>query len=124
MTEMLFDLVAIGKQRRPDVAVVSFKRWPRTRRVLSTEAWAVTPDLAVEVVSPSNTAGKVLKKVREYFQAGVRLVWIIFPDAAEVHVYNSPKTVQVLDRTDVLRGDPVLPGFRLALADLFEADAE
>ena len=119
---MLFDLVSVGRQRRPDVAVVSYKRWPRTRRVPSTEAWEVTPDLAVEVASPSNTAEKVLKKVREYFRAGVRLVWVIFPEPAEVHVHNSPKSVQILDLTDVLRGDPVLPGFRLPLSKLFEAE--
>jgi Uma2 family endonuclease len=117
---MLFDLVALNRRRRPDVAVVSYKRWPRTRRVPSTEAWEVTPDLAVEVVSRTNTAAEATKKLKEYFRAGVRVVWVIFPDPGEVHVYTSPKTVQILDRSDMLRGEPVLPGFRLAVSDLFE----
>jgi Uma2 family endonuclease len=122
VNEMLFELATVERQRRPDVAVVSYKRWPLKRRVPSTEAWAVTPDLAVEVVSRTNTAGEALKKLREYSHAGVRLVWVIFPDPGEVHVYSSPKTVQILDRTDVLRGEPVLPGFRLAVSELFEAE--
>jgi Uma2 family endonuclease len=120
VNEMLFDLPVVKRQRRPDVAFVSYKRWPRTRRVPSTEAWEVVPDLAVEVVSRSNTAGEMLKKVREYFRAGVRLVWVIFPDAAEIHVYVSPKSIEVLHSRDELRGEPVLPGFRLRLSALLE----
>jgi Uma2 family endonuclease len=120
VNEMLFDLVAVNRHRRPDVAIVSYKRWPRARRVPSTEAWEVIPDLAVEIVSRTNTAAEALKKLREYFRAGVRLVWLIFPDPGEVHVYKAPKTVLILDRNDVLRGEPVLPGFRLAVSDLFE----
>ena len=47
------------------------------------------PDLAIDVVSPSNSAGQVLDKVREYLQAGVQLVWIIYPTAGEIHVFDA-----------------------------------
>src|SRR5215470_10786518 len=61
--EMLFDLTAVQRQRRPDVAFVSYDRWPRQRRVPRTQAWAVVPELAVEVISPSNTFEEVINKV-------------------------------------------------------------
>ena len=72
----------------------------------------------------AKTAGEVLKKLREYFRAGVLLVWVIFPDVAAVHVYTSPKTVQILDVSDVLRREPVLPVFRLPLARRIEAERQ
>ena len=52
---MLFDLTPVQRQRRPDVAFVSYNRWPRQRRVPRTEAWEVVPNLVVEVVSPTDS---------------------------------------------------------------------
>jgi Uma2 family endonuclease len=77
-------------QRRPDIAVVTYRRWPRNQKVPQTNAWDVVPDLAVEVVSPSNTANEIMAKIREYFQAGVRCVWVIYPVEELVYVYQSP----------------------------------
>jgi len=68
---MLFDFGPGLSQRRPDVAYVSYDRWPRQRRVPRTQAWAVVPELVVEVISPSNTFEEVVNKVREYFRASV-----------------------------------------------------
>ena len=59
-----------------------------------------------------------------YFAAGVRLVWFVDPDVAQVYVYESPKSNRILDRGDVLDGGDVLPGFRLALAEFFEDEGE
>jgi Uma2 family endonuclease len=121
--EMLFRIdVARDLQRRPDVAFVSFQRWPRGRRAAPNDAWDVVPDLAVEVVSPSNTAAAVLVKVRDYFQAGVRLVWVVYPAEREVYAYESPTIIRVLQPGDDLDGGDVLPGFRLPLATLFEEE--
>jgi Uma2 family endonuclease len=120
--EMLFELAAVARERRPDVSFVSYARWPRGQRVPATAAWAVTPDLAVELVSPTNPADAVLGKVHEYFRAGVRLVWVIYPEATQIHVYRAPKRIQVLDLEDDLTGNTVLPGFRLPVKTLFEAD--
>ena len=82
------------------------------------------PRLAIEVVSPTNLAEDLLAKVDEYFQAGVRQVWVVYPAAARVHVHESPTQIRVLGRGDELDGGPLLPGFRLPLAELFEAEAE
>jgi Uma2 family endonuclease len=119
--EMLFLLdEAEDLQRRPDVAFVSDERWPRRRAVPDDAAWNVIPDLAVEVVSPTDRDEAGLAKVREYFQAGVRLVWKVYPRERVVHVYESFTTIRVLTRADELDGGEVVPGFRLPLATLFE----
>jgi Uma2 family endonuclease len=122
--EMLFDLaVATGRKRRPDVAFVSSSRWPLTRRIPRVEAWEVVPNLAIEVVSRSDSVDYIVDKVAEYFHAGVEGVWVVFPSQEQVYIYDSPTSVRILTRTDDLTGDPILPNFRLPLVELFE-DAE
>jgi Uma2 family endonuclease len=125
-SEVLFDFRSVvDRSRRPDLAFVSAAKWPLNRRGPETESWPIIPDLSVEIVSPSNHAAKVLEKVREYEQAGVRLVWVIYPSAREVHVFDAgdPSVVRRLQGGDRLKGEPVLPGFELDLAMLF-GDAE
>jgi Uma2 family endonuclease len=118
--EMLFDLTTVQRKRRPDVAFVSYDRWPRQRRVPRTEAWDVVPNLAVEVVSPTDRVEDVVDKVAEYFRAGVECVWVSLPSREQVYVYESPTQVRILTRADALHGEPVLPQFRLPLAALFD----
>jgi Uma2 family endonuclease len=102
------------------VGFVSYERWPRSTPVPADEGWPVVPDLAVEVVSPSNSAFEIKRKIREYFAAGVRLVWVVYPDETHVECYDSPTSVRILDRSQTIDGGDVLPGFQLALTDLFE----
>ena len=123
VSEMLFDLGAGLSQRRPDVAYVSYDRWARQRRVPRTQAWAVVPELTVEVISPSNTFEEILGKVHEYFQAGVQRVWVVAPPQQQVYVYQSPSHIRVLNVQDELTGDPFLPEFRLQLSELFDLEA-
>jgi Uma2 family endonuclease len=120
VVEGLFDLAPVGRERRPDVAFVSSARWAWGRLPpLADNAWSVIPNLAVEVVSPLNTASEIQTKIHEYFRSGVELVWVIYPEHQEVYVYESPIKPHVLTRSDVLDGGKVLPGFQLALAELF-----
>jgi Uma2 family endonuclease len=95
VSEMLFDLGAGLSQRRLDVAYVSYARWSRQRRVPRTHAWAVAPELAVEVISPSNTFEEVVSKVHEYFHADVQHVWVVAPPWQQVYVYQSPSHTRV-----------------------------
>lgn len=115
---------ATDLQRRPDLALVSYDRWPRDRPVPRTSAWDVVPDLAVEVVSPSNSANEILTKVLDYFRTGVRLVWVVYPLLEQVHISESPTTIRALRRGDTLDGGAVLPGFQLPLATWFEDETE
>jgi Uma2 family endonuclease len=124
-SEMLFRLPLNGsRNRRPDVAFVTYERWPKNRPIPPTDnAWDLAPDLAVEVISPHDLADEIIQKLTEYFQAGVRLVWIIYPQQRLVYVYDSPTRVRGLAQTDELDGGDVLPGFRLPLANLFPETA-
>jgi Uma2 family endonuclease len=71
-------------------------RWPFHRRVPNVALWDMIPDLAVEVVSPSNTADYVQEKVGEYFHGGVRQVWVVYPRQQTVYLYTSPTQIEVL----------------------------
>jgi Uma2 family endonuclease len=124
-SEMLF-LIDRSRdlKRRPDVSFVSSSRWSLDLGIPRTSAWDVVPDLVVEVVSPSNTAEAVLAKLEEYFQAGTRLVWVVYPSQAKVYTYESPTTVRILQAGDDLDGGAVLPGFRHSIAGLFKQGSQ
>lgn len=124
VVEVLFNFGhATIPQRRPDLAFVSYERWPRGRQVPGTNAWDVVPDLAVEVVSPTNLAEDLVQKVSEYFEAGVRQVWVIYTNVRQVYVYETPTCIRVVAPDGALDGGAIVPGFRLALASLFEDEA-
>lgn len=110
-------------QRRPDVSYVSFQRWPKGKPVPATNAWDVVPDLAVEIVSPTNGANEIIEKVEDYFTCGVRRVWVLYPLVSKVYDYASPTSVRILTRAEILPGGELLPGFELPLAELFEEAA-
>lgn len=119
LVEVLFDLhPAVDRQRRPDLAFLSEARWPRDRPAPRTSAWAVVPDLAVEIASESNSATEIMGKVEEYFQAGVERAWVLFPDQGKLYDYGSPTTVQILTAADTLDGGALLPGFQLPLGQI------
>ncbi len=104
--------------RIPDVAFASWDRFPG-RRLSGQPVPQLVPDLAVEVLSTSNTAAEMEIKVEEYFTAGVHLVWLVDPVARTVNIFDSPSLPRTLDESDTLDGGTVLPGFTLALRDLF-----
>jgi Uma2 family endonuclease len=107
-----------GLIRIPDVAFVRWARFPEGR--LPREPIpSVAPDLAIEVLSESNTAAEMLRKVTDYFQAGTLLVWIIDPLQRTATIFQSPQESTVLHEHEVLDGGQVLPGFRVRLVDVF-----
>jgi Uma2 family endonuclease len=112
VVEMLFVIDArTGLERRPDVAFISFARWPMWHRSPSSAAWDVVPNLMVEAVGFSDRAEDLLKKIYEYFQAGAQLVWAIYPEMDIVHVYESFTSIRVLTWGDELEGGVVVSGF-------------
>lgn len=108
----------VGRIRFPDVGFISWDRLPGRRRP-KRPIPDLVPDLAAEVLSASNTAAEMERKLEDYFKAGVRLVWVIDPEARTVSVYTAPDSPTVLHETDTLTGAPVLPEFRLVLGELF-----
>jgi Uma2 family endonuclease len=107
-----------GHVRIPDV---SFTSWQRlgSKRVPRGPFGEFAADLAVEVISPSNTRQEMDRKLRDYFSAGTLLVWYVYPIERTVHVFTSPKDPTVLDENGTLEGSNVLPGFLLPLRELF-----
>ena len=105
--------------RAPDQAFVSQARLeanPPPERGY----WELAPDLAVEIISPEDRAGEIEEKVRDYLQAGVRLVWLLYPLTRRAHVYAADGSVRVILEERELDGEDVLPGFRAPLAELFD----
>ena len=100
----------------PDVAFVQTARLPAG----DIEGyWPVAPDLAVEVYSPGDRAGKTARKVQLYLEAGTRLVWVIYPDRRHVVVHSPDQPPETLSEDDLLDGSDVIPGFRLTVGDLW-----
>ncbi len=103
--------------RAPDVAFVRRERIPAGGPAET--FWEIAPDLAIEIVSPSNTPGEVQAKIREWIGAGVPLVWVCYPRTRTVSVIRSLLDREELTDQDVLDGGAVLPGFSCPVADVF-----
>ena len=110
--------LAAGLIRIPDVAFISWDRFPN-RRVPTEPIPDVAPDLAVEVLSAGNTPGEMARKRQDYFAAGVHVVWQIDPNARTVEVFTAPDQSTVLHEAQTLTGGTVLPDFTLLLQSLF-----
>jgi Uma2 family endonuclease len=102
--------------RGPDVSFVSAARLPATG--VPREFLQLSPDLAVEIVSPSNTAREIMRKVLEYLTAGTRIVWVVDPSTRSVTVYPGREHIRILQGQDELDGGSVLPGFRVTVEAL------
>jgi Uma2 family endonuclease len=111
--------LAPGLLRIPDVSFIPWERHP-DRKVPKLPYVPFAPSLAVEVLSPSNTAREMSRKLDDYFRTGVRLVWYVDPEARTVEVYTARERSTVLKEGDTLDGGEVLPGFRVPVARLFE----
>jgi len=107
-----------GMVRIPDVAFYSRDKFPNGE-LPAEPIPELYPDLAVEVLSRSNTKREMQRKLKDYFFAGVALVWYVDPEARAVEVYTAPDQVTRLTEADTLTGGPVLPGFALPVAAVF-----
>jgi Uma2 family endonuclease len=107
-----------GLVRIPDVSFFSWERLPGGR-VPRSPIPHLAPDLAVEVLSKSNTRKEMKRKLKEYFLAGVRLVWFVDPKRRTVQVFTSPEKSVVLSENQILDGGSVLPGLEIPIRSLF-----
>ena len=109
--------------RNPDSVLAPDIGFVRKDRILvsgrSVKFWPGAPDLAVEVLSPSDSALEVDEKTAEYLTAGTALVWVVNPKRRTVAIHRADRTVSLLSDGDVLDGEDVLPGFRFPVAEIF-----
>lgn len=103
--------------RAPDIAFIRQERVADAGR--SKGYWKGAPDLAVEVISPSNSVEELEDKIRMWLEAGTRLVWVISPKLSTVTVYQSLTDIETLTEKDMLNGGDVIPGFEFPVAELF-----
>ncbi len=100
----------------PDICVTLRSRWPKS----VTGAIEVTPDLAIEVLSPDDRAGRLSQRVDFYLRSGTQLIWVIDPELENVTVHQPGKPQEFHDGTGSLSAAPVLPDFSLDLDELFK----
>lgn len=110
----------LDRNRRPDVCFVSAEKLASANpEDLDVNAWAVVPDLAVEVTSPTDRAEVQREKVQEYLRIGVLYVWVVYPKLRLIDVYGPGGAVRTFGPDGVVPGDPILPGLEISLDDLF-----
>lgn len=101
----------------PDVSYAS-AGWIRARTTNLEQFFPGVPELAVEVISPSERRTKIRQKMEKYFAQGTRIVWLVYPRRKAVEVFTSPDEMITLTSNE-LDGGEVLPGFRLPLDEIF-----
>ncbi len=102
--------------RQPDISVLTKERIRSTKADDYVEG---APELAVEVVSPSDPADDLQIKVDQYLDAGAKQVWVVYPKTKRIHVFHGGRSMVILDETQMLEGGDLLPGFSVKVADLF-----
>lgn len=103
--------------RKPDVVFLRNNRFPNNR--IPDGGIRIAPTLVVEVLSPTNSGIEVEDKLEEYLDARIPLVWIVNPERRTIRVYRTDGTTRLFRGHDVIEMEPLLPGFRLVLADVF-----
>ena len=101
---------------KPDVAFVSTPRLD----VDEDKSFPIPPDLAIEVVSPTDVHSRVVRKALDYLTAGTRLVWVLEPVSKTVTVYRSENDIKTLTNEATLTGEDVVPGLACPVGQLFE----
>lgn len=104
--------------RGPDIWFVSRDRVPRSG--VPQGFWEIAPDLAVEAIALGDTVETVKERLEDYFEAGTRMVWLVYPRFKQVEAHLPDGTMRTFKETDILEAPHLLPGFSCRVADLFE----
>jgi Uma2 family endonuclease len=104
-------------ERLPDIAFVAAERIPEDGDPEG--SWDIAPDLAVEVISPNDIYTKVMNKVFDYLDEGVKQVWLVYPERKILTIYHSMTESATLTENDTLTCEELLPGFQCKVGDLF-----
>ncbi|TAH14712.1 MAG: Uma2 family endonuclease [Runella slithyformis] len=110
-----YDVQLTGIQmRRPDISFLS-----KTQLDEASKGGDPVPEFMIEVISESDNINKVLAKIGEYYKFGAKVVWLIFPEEKQVHVYTSRRDVKICIENDICSAAPVLPEFEISIEALF-----
>ncbi len=113
-----------GARRSPDVSWIEQERWNQLTGAQQDGFPPIAPDFVIELVSPSDIKNQRYEdlqlKMQEYLDNGVKLGWLIEPEAKTVEIYKVGQQVKILNNPQNLSGEDVLPGFILDLSEIFE----
>jgi len=109
-------------ERIPDVSFVATDRIPEEG--VPETIWPISPDIAIEIISPSDLHDKVSEKVLEYLEAGVRQVWLVSSKLRSITIFRSLTDVQVFTGDSELVCEDLLPGFRCSLKEIFQTSVQ
>ena len=102
----------------PDVSFIAKERLQGAKRAPK-KFFDGAPDLAVKILSPSDTIEKLHEKIVEYFDNGAKLIWVLNLEEQIVLVYHTPQPDKLLRTNDELDGEDVVPGFSMPVSELF-----
>lgn len=110
-----YDVQLTGIQmRQPDIAYLTKEQIKRTK-----QGEDEIPEFLIEIISESDNAYEKEEKITEYFKAGVRVMWLIYPENQIIHVYTSRKQVKICTDDDICSAKPILPEFELSVNAIF-----
>lgn len=107
-----------GNLRSPDISFIAKERLQGLKRAPK-GFFSGSPDLAIEILSPSDTVESIHEKIVEYFENGTKLAWVVNPEEQIVLVYHSPQPDSLLRAGDSLDGESLIPGFSFPVSELF-----
>ncbi len=105
--------------RAPDISFIAKARLRGLKRAPAA-FFEGAPDLAIEVLSPSNTSVEISERLADFFTSGTQVAWIIHTDGQFVEICHSPVQRKILGSGAALNGEQLLPGFQYPIADLFK----
>jgi Uma2 family endonuclease len=108
-----------GANRSPDVSWIQQERWDALTAEQKSKFIPLAPDFAIELMSPTDYLVNTQAKMQEYLDNGIKLGWLINPQAKQVEIYRLGQDVELLDSPSSISGEKILPGFVLDLADIF-----
>jgi len=111
-----------GAIRSPDAAWINREKWDRLTKQQKEKFAPICPDFVVEIRSPSDNLTQLYLKMFEYLENGVSLGWLIDPLKRQVYVYRPNQETVVLENPETVSGEPLLPGFKLNLTELWSVE--
>lgn len=109
-----------GAIRSPDVSWVTFAKWNSLTKQQQRKFAPIDPDFVIELMSPTDDLDELQRKMLEYRDCGVRLGWLIDPDAKEVEIYRQQEEIEILNNPQTLSGEGILPNLTVNLQDILE----
>jgi Uma2 family endonuclease len=108
-----------GAVRSPDVSWIPISKWNALSREQRRKFLPIDPDFVIELMSPTDELRTTQQKMEEYISCGVKLGWLINPDAQQVEIYRQGQEKEVINNPISLSGEDILPGLTVDLTEIF-----